>query len=610
MGVNLPPLWPHQERVLRATNHLPKLMYLHSPRLGKSRVTIEWLCSLRALEGPGVKVLITAPLVVCPQWIAMLLASGIASTAAYSMSATKVAAMLKLETCRVSKKDCKQCQIEKESLVPKKGATKNLVKPSTAQDPFVTDLFVMSITKSDTVREGTPQSGEIRTGMNILGRLQDKVGAYTESLWKKKSDGSSLTGNPSTTSTVSEMITAQRTLSFGSELSDSDSEQQIYTVPTVGKHTCKPQVLVMNDDKLAVLEEALLKWGPEVYIGDESHRFRTPSSARGKAMRKVAWQAKYVRLLTGTPTPNNIGNLWGQFAAIDRELWGKSYAQFAKKYLIRDSMFPSKILGVLHADELRQKVEMCSSIVNRSEVFGPDQWQNVTRDVVLPPKAQKLYKDLVKQWVVENHFEKGEVIDVTHTLKRMTRLQQLTSGFIVDEDGNEHLAHSAKTDLVMNDLEEIIESGEKVVIFHKFTAEGTEIYERARRQFGPARVFKIAGHVSSKARETAIGLFNTSPGAGIFVIQTQSGGIGISLASALHVFFVSQGFSYDDEKQARDRVYKPGCGRCVSFYRVNGSIDDYISRVLERKENVQEAVLTSSIEEIAFGEVKADKGTM
>jgi SNF2 family DNA or RNA helicase len=457
----LPELWPHQRKVLEETNHLPKLVYLHSPRLGKSRVTIEWLqCVLRHLESPTVRVLVTAPLVVCPQWITMLEASGIAAVAAYGMPTTRVAAQLKLETCRV---------------------------------------------------------------------------------------------------------------------------------------------VVMNDDKLAVLEESILKWSPLVYIGDESHRFRGVSTARGKSMRKVAWRAKYVRLLTGTPTVNNVGNLWGQFVAIDKELWGKSFSRFASRYLIRDSMFPSKVLGVLHADELRRMVESCASIVSRNEVFGQDQWQVVVRNVELPTKARKLYQDLVKEWVVENALEKQETIDVTHTLKRMTRLQQLTSGFIVDEQGNQHKVHSAKTDLVMNDLEEIIESGEKVVVFHKFTAEGKELYERSVKQFGLGRVFRIAGDVSGKQRETSISLFNSSKEAGVFIVQTQAGGIGISLASALHVFFVSQSFSYDVEEQARDRVYSPGCGRCVTFYRTANSIDGYVAGVLEQKQNLQDAIMSGKIEDIANG---------
>jgi len=460
---SLPPLWPHQEKE-RANHGKDKLMLLWSPRLGKSRAAIDWLQN--ACKGSP-RVLITAPLVVCPQWMDMLLEAGLEPYAGYGIPTTKIA-----------------------------------------------------------------------TALN----------------WK---------------------------------------------------HV---QLVVMNDDKLGALEEALLKWGPNVYIGDESHRFRTPSSDRGRAMRKIAWQAQYVRLLTGTPTPNNIGNLWGQMTAIDKNLWGSSFTKFANKYLIRDSMFPSKILGVLHAEELREMVATSSSVVNRSDVFGPDQWQIVVREVTLPTRAQKLYKDLVKDWVVEDALGKSEVIDVTHTLKRMTRLQQLTSGFIVDEEGNQHQVHSAKTDLVMNDLEEIVDSGEKVVVFHKFTAEGNELYERSVRQFGVGRVHRIAGDISGNKRQLSIDAFNKSPEASVFIVQTQAGGIGISLATALHVFFVSQSFSYDIEQQARDRVYAPGCGRCVTYYRVKGSIDSYVGSVLDQKENVQTAVTTSTIHEIAFDEVKPERG--
>jgi SNF2 family DNA or RNA helicase len=190
----------------------------------------------------------------------------------------------------------------------------------------------------------------------------------------------------------------------------------------------------------------------------------------------------------------------------------------------------------------------------------------------------------------------------------MMRQQQLTSGFIVDEEENHHQVHSSKTDLVMNDLEEIIESGEKVVVFHKFTAEGEELYDRCRRQFGVERVFQISGGVSGRKREEAINTFNTGKTASVFIVQTQAGGIGISLASALHVFFISQGFSYDVEEQARDRVFAQGTGKCVSYYRVKGTIDHYIGSVLDQKSDIQRAITTSTIHEMSFGEVSPEKG--
>ena len=52
-------------------------------------------------------------------------------------------------------------------------------------------------------------------------------------------------------------------------------------------------------------------------------------------------------------------------------------------------------------------------------------------------------------------------------------------------------------------------------------------------------------------------------GAAIAVIQTQSGGIARSLATAKHVMFASRGFSFVNEEQARDRVFAPGVPRVV-----------------------------------------------
>lgn len=369
-------------------------------------------------------------------------------------------------------------------------------------------------------------------------------------------------------------------------------------------------VIIINDDKLPRLIDNLLKWGPSVFIGDESHRYRGAATARGKAARKLSWASKYVRLLTGTPTPNNMGNLWGQMVCVNKELWGSSFSKFANKFLIRDSMFPSKILGVLHKDKLREMILSCSSIVRRADVFGPDQYQFVVKDIDLPSKAKTLYKDLVKKWVTEDALGYNETIDLTHKLKRITRLQQLTSGFIKDEDGEIHQIHSAKYDLVMNDVEEVLESGQKVVVFHRFTEEGDRLYAGCKQRFGVGRVFRLSGQISGEERNKAITNFELCSTGGAFIVQTQSGGIGVSFATALYAFFVSQSFNADHEQQARDRIYAPGCGRCITYYRALGTVDNFIAGILESKEVLAEAVKNSSIEDIAYNitVVKAEKG--
>ncbi len=461
MSKALPPLWGHQQACLDRTHARPKLMLLHSPRLGKSRVAVEFLLSTqRGLERP-LRALIAAPLVVCPQWVQVLTEAKEMPIPAFGWSSTRIAAWLKAN---------------------------------------------------------------------------------------------------------------------------------------------KAGIVVVNDDKLGKLVDPILSWRPDLFIGDESHRYKGKSTLRGKAARRICWLTDYVRLLTGTPTPNNVGNLWGQLVGIDKALWGASYERFAKKYLIRDSLFPDKILGVLHPEKIREMLLQCADIVRREDVFGPDQWQTIIREVSLPPKAADLYASLVKDWITVDALQKNETIDVTHKLQRIIRLQQLTSGFIKDVNGELHKIHSTKIDAVMHDLEEIIESGEKIVVFHKFTEEGNQLYERTCKEFGPRNVFRINGSVTGQDRGKAIAAFELHGSGCVAIVQTDSGGIGISFASASHVFFVSQGFSFDIELQARDRIYSPGKSKCVSLYQCPNTVDSFIARTLSGKENFHESITHADLRELAFNE--------
>lgn len=371
----------------------------------------------------------------------------------------------------------------------------------------------------------------------------------------------------------------------------------------LGRRLDRDGVLVINDDRLRATQAAILRFKPEAFIGDESHRFRGVSSGRGKAMRYIARHTPLIRLLTGTPTPSHMGNLWGQMVAVDNELWGSSYEKFAQKFLIRDSLFPSKVLGVVREDELRRMILSGSSILRREQVFGPDEWQVVVREVDLPSGPAKLYKQLVKEWEAE--VAPDQSVEVFHMLKRMTRLQQLTSGYLPDEDGGIHEIHDAKVSLVVNDVEDIINAGESVVIFHRFTWE-SEVYVRELSKL-QCPLVRINGETSAGDREFAIRCINTGNPA-IAVVQTQAGGVGISLRGATHAIFVSQSFNFDNEEQAQDRIFEPGKSKCITYYRVRNSIDSYIARVLAAKENVHTAVRHADIRSIAYDSLEVKRG--
>jgi SNF2 family DNA or RNA helicase len=358
-------------------------------------------------------------------------------------------------------------------------------------------------------------------------------------------------------------------------------------------------IVVANYDVAAPLAAPLLAMRPKLgfVVLDESHWIKSPSAKRAKACRRLCWAVDYVRLLTGTPIPNNYGDLWGQMTCIDPEQWSTAYGKFAAKHLVRHPIYPTTIIGYIDLPELLKLTEASSHTVRREDVFGPDQYQFVRRPVALPVSAMVLYRVLAKEWVLDSPKMSAE-----HVLKRLVRLQQLTSGYLPLDEGGIKEVHTAKIDAVLADLDEIFETGEKVILFAKFRWEISRYEAEIKKRFPAVPVHIIAGGVSSADRAAAIDVIADSVGSAIVIAQTQAGGIGISFAEAKHVMFVSSSYSFVGRKQAMDRIYKPGLIRCVTDYIVEGTIDVSIEKAVAAKSSLHESLRGGDRTSIVFGE--------
>jgi len=355
-------------------------------------------------------------------------------------------------------------------------------------------------------------------------------------------------------------------------------------------------VLVLNYEKLAPLIETLLKSKRDFLIIDESHWIKSPSAKRARAARRLAWNTKYVRLLTGTPAPNNMGDLWGQMTCVDPELWEKSYGKFANKYLIRHPLYSSKIIGYKDLPGIESKFKAGAHIKRREDVFGPDEYQFVRRGISLPDSAALLYRKLAKTWILDTPLVSAE-----HIFKRLVRLQQLSSGYLRLDDGTIQEIHTAKIDAVMADLDEIFESGEKVILFHIFRWEGDRYEQEIRKLFPNVVVGRIQGGDNTDDRTRAISLIEEGVGPSVILAQTRAGGIGISLRKARYVGIISSGYSFTARKQAIDRVYAPGEGRCVTDYVVTGTVEVVIEQAIKNKSDLYNSIRNLGLEQLVYG---------
>lgn len=361
--------------------------------------------------------------------------------------------------------------------------------------------------------------------------------------------------------------------------------------------------VVINHDKLAALAHCFTGNARPVgaFVFDESHHAAGRSSHLGRAYRGIGRRVPWVRALSGTPAPGHYGYLWGQLQFMEPEAWDTSYERWAQRFLVRDAMFPSRVLAHINTDELRAMVNRICSIYRRSDVFGPDQYHYTVRHVDMPERCWKLYHTLVRDWVID---EPDAQVSTDNAAVRIARLQQLTSGYLPGgADGLEQL-HSAKVDYLIADLDEIFESREKAIVFHRFDREGKFAYDEIARKYPKVTLIKIDGDQSVafdefKRREVT---FNSAEGAACAVVQIQAGE-GIDLSAAAHAMYLSRTFSFMHYEQSRDRCFKPGMPRFITFYDVPQTVDDFITKALEAKQNVHESITHCDVRALAYGNI-------
>jgi hypothetical protein len=351
---------------------------------------------------------------------------------------------------------------------------------------------------------------------------------------------------------------------------------------------------------------ALKDFGADALILDESHSMANPGSDQSRVARQLAWQTPWVRLLTGTPAPNHYGGLFCQLMALDPRPWeeggfGKSWERLAQRFLVRDTLYTKRVLGHIHTEELRQRMLPYVSVVRRQDVFGPDQWVEDETIVEMPAGARALYDRLAKDWLIEDKH-----ITADHVLTRMMRLQQMASGFYVDDYGVENAMHEAKLDALTDDLRTTINSGESALVFHRFRWEGRKIVDRARQLDVP--VYEINGDIPAAVRDHIVNCMAQGIPA-IAVVQQQSGGVGISFAKVAYQFVFSEGYSFVESEQAHDRTFKPHTQRFVRHYRTADTVDMFIKGLLASKASIHETIKQVDREMLAFGRIKRPKLT-
>jgi len=346
-------------------------------------------------------------------------------------------------------------------------------------------------------------------------------------------------------------------------------------------------VYVINLENVAWLFEHPAKFAEKFdnLIIDESSRFKDASTKRFKALKKHLRQFKRKIILTGTPTPQGLGDLWAQVAILDLgQRLGKSLTAFRTRYM--EPTDRNRHTGVIYKwgvragkdQEIHDAIKDICFALKAEDYLTLPKLTHVYHNVVIDKATWDNYKRLAKDMVLETA---GETITAVTAATLGNKLQQFTSGFLYTEDKVAIRQHEEK----INYLEQILDEYNPSLIFYHYK----ESLEAIMRQFPESRILANNQDIEDWRAGKILKL----------LAHPQSGGIGLNLqcnvADTAQVVWYDLPWSSQDYIQANARVYRQGQEKPVILHHliIPKTVDSQIVSVLEGKINVQQAVLNA-----------------
>lgn len=331
-------------------------------------------------------------------------------------------------------------------------------------------------------------------------------------------------------------------------------------------------------------------------ILDESTCAKNPKSKRSKEVYYYAAKSHYRRIMTGTAVAESPLDLFGQSMVLGKGITGhKSFYSFRGMYAEMEDLYINgriikKVAGYKNMDAFERLIRMIGDVVHKEECLDlPDKIYSKVA-VPMTPSQERLYNELATAAMAQ--FE-GVNFDITNAMALMTKLHQVCTGHIIDEEGNGIRVENTRKEALIDILE--AHQG-KAIIWGTYRQNLKEIVETISERFGPESVVAYYGGVGDKDRQAAIEQFQdpNSP-VRFFVANPQSAGFGITLVQATLMVYYSNSFRLETRLQSEDRAHR--IGQTENLHIVDmycpGTVEDKIIEALRTKKRLSDMVMNN-----------------
>ena len=357
-------------------------------------------------------------------------------------------------------------------------------------------------------------------------------------------------------------------------------------------------IFIMNVEALSTSKgvkfaEKFLRSHRTLMALDESTTIKNPSAKRTKNVLALAPMAKYRRILTGSPVTKNPLDLYTQCEFLDPFLLNfNSWYAFRNRYAIMKTIHVrGRSIQTVHKfqnlGELSDRLKGFSYRVLKEDCLDLPEKIYMKRHVALTKEQKNLYEQMRKTAIANLN---GKVTSTVTVLTQLMRLQQITCGHFVADDGTVQTIKNNRLDELMDVLEE---TENKAIIWAYWQRDVQDIKDAIEKKYGPRSVVDYYGLTPQDERQDNIRRFQNDNECRFLIGTPSTGGYGITLTEANTVIYYSNGYDLEKRLQSEDRAHRIGQKKNVTYIDLiaEDTVDEKIVRSLRKKINIASEVM-------------------
>ena len=357
-------------------------------------------------------------------------------------------------------------------------------------------------------------------------------------------------------------------------------------------------IFIMNVEALSTnkgvkFAEKFLRSHRTLMALDESTTIKNPSAKRTKNVLALAPMAKYRRILTGSPVTKNPLDLYTQCEFLDPFLLNfNSWYAFRNRYAIMKTIHVrGRSIQTVHKfqnlGELSDRLKGFSYRVLKEDCLDLPEKIYMKRHVALTKEQENLYEQMRKTAIANLN---GKVTSTVTVLTQLMRLQQITCGHFVADDGTVQTIKNNRLDELMDVLEE---TENKAIIWAYWQRDVQDIKDAIEKKYGPRSVVDYYGLTPQDERQDNIRRFQNDNECRFLIGTPSTGGYGITLTEANTVIYYSNGYDLEKRLQSEDRAHRIGQKKNVTYIDLiaEDTVDEKIVKSLRKKINIASEVM-------------------